>query len=187
MARLAAGDPDPLEGLYERYGAMAYALALRITRDGSAAEDVVQETFLGVWRNADRYELGRGSVRTWLLSIVHHRAIDLLRRRRPTTVLPERDDAPPEILTMPDVWQDLAARLDREAIQVALATIPTAQREAIELAYFGGHTQVEIAARLDLPIGTVKSRQRLGLLALRRALADAGHTNRAGTDGEPRG
>jgi RNA polymerase sigma-70 factor (ECF subfamily) len=149
---------------------MAYALAYRITGDVTAAEDAVQEAFLGVWRHAARYEVARGSVRTWLLSIVHHRAVDSLRRRRATTTLPERDDAPPDVLTLPDLWGDVAARLDRDEIQRVLAGIPAAQRESIELAYFGGLTQVEIATRLELPLGTVKSRQRLGLLAMRRAL-----------------
>jgi RNA polymerase sigma-70 factor (ECF subfamily) len=173
IARLAGGDPEALEGLYGRYGTMAYSLAYRITGDGPAAEDAVQEAFLGVWRNAGRYEVGRGSVRTWILSIVHHRAIDSLRRRRTTSALPDADEAPPEALTMPDLWDDVAAGLDREAIRAAMASIPAAQRESIELAYFGGLTQVEIADRLAVPLGTVKSRQRLGLLALRRVLVDA--------------
>ena len=113
---------------------------------------------------------------TWLLAIVHHRAIDSLRRRRSTTELPdaEQSASTPEALTLPDVWRDVAASLDREVIQRALTTIPVRQREAIELAYFGGLTQVEIAERLDLPLGTVKSRMRLGLLALRQELVGRG-------------
>ena len=174
ISRLAAGDPEALEGLYGRYGTMAYSLAYRITGDVSAAEDAVQEAFLGVWRNANRYAVGRGSVRTWLLSIVHHRAVDSLRRRRATIALPETSDFAPEALTLPDAWGDVAARLDRQAVQAALGSIPPAQRTVIELAYFGGLTQVEIAERLDLPLGTVKSRQRLGLLALRATLGAAG-------------
>src|SRR6185503_5190976 len=126
--------------------------------------------FLGVWRNASRYVEGRGSVKTWLLSIVHHRAIDAVRRRRPTTELPEREDIPPPQLTVPDIWPDVAAELDRAEIAAALATLSPAQREAIELAYWGGLTQQEIAERTGAPLGTVKSRVRLGLLALRRAL-----------------
>jgi RNA polymerase sigma-70 factor (ECF subfamily) len=171
IARLAAGELDALEGLYERYGTMAYSIALRITGEAGSAEDAVQEAFLGVWRNAARYVEGRGSVKTWLLAIVHHRAIDTLRRRRLTAVLPEADETLPSQLTLPDVWGEVAAELDRDAIALALAAIPPAQREAIELAYVGGLTQVEIADRLALPLGTVKSRMRLGLLALRRELA----------------
>jgi RNA polymerase sigma-70 factor (ECF subfamily) len=169
--RIVAGDLDALDGLYERYGTMAYSIALRITGEPAAAEDVVQEAFLGAWRNAARYVGGRGSVKTWLLAIVHHRAIDAIRRRRTTSELPEADAPMPEAFTVPDVWGDVSEGLDREALQFALTTISAVQREAIELAYFGGLTQVEIATRLRLPLGTVKSRMRLGLLGLRRALS----------------
>src|SRR2546430_8721917 len=93
MARLAGGELEALEGLYGRYGTMAYSIAVRITGDASSAEDVVQEAFLGAWRNASRYVAGRGSVRTWLLAIVHHRAIDSLRRRRSTTELPDAEQS----------------------------------------------------------------------------------------------
>lgn len=171
IARLARGELEALEGLYGRYGAMATSIAMRITGNASAAEDVVQEAFLGVWRNAGRYLPGRGSVRTWILAIVHHRAIDSLRRRRATVELPDEElGASPAAMTMPDVWDDVAATLDRSEIARALGAIPVRQREAIELAYFGGLTQAEIAEQLGLPLGTVKSRMRLGLLALRREL-----------------
>jgi RNA polymerase sigma-70 factor (ECF subfamily) len=176
LARVASGELDALEGLYERYRTMAYSIALRITAEQTLAEDVVQEAFLGAWRNASRYVAGRGSVKTWLLSIVHHRAIDAIRRRRPTTEFPE-SDAPgglPEPMTLPDVWGAVADGLDRAAIADALAAISSVQREAIELAYFGGLTQVEISDRLGVPLGTVKSRMRLGLLGLRRALTGTG-------------
>jgi len=149
---------------------MAYSIALRITTDGSLAEDVVQDAFLGVWRNAGRYVEGRGSVKTWILSIVHHRAVDAVRRRRPTTELPEREDAPPTALQLPDIWHEVAAGLDREEIAAAMDTLSQVQREAIELAYWGGLTQQEISDRTGTPLGTVKSRVRLGLLSLRRAL-----------------
>ena len=109
-------------------------------------------------------------MKTWLLSIVHHRAVDAVRRRRPTTALPERETTPPPALTLPDIWNEVAAGLDRDAIASAMATLTDVQREAIELAYWGGLTQQEIAARTGAPLGTVKSRVRLGLLALRRAL-----------------
>jgi RNA polymerase sigma-70 factor (ECF subfamily) len=183
LALVTSGQLDALQELYDRYRTMAYSIALRITADASLAEDVVQDAFLGVWRNASRYVEGRGSVKTWLLSIVHHRAVDAVRRRRPTTVLPEREDVPPPALTLPDIWQDVAAGLDREAIAAALATLSDVQREAIELAYWGGLTQQEIADRTGTPLGTVKSRVRLGLLALRSALA--GHVDmRDGMAGE---
>ncbi|MBA2381122.1 MAG: sigma-70 family RNA polymerase sigma factor [Chloroflexi bacterium] len=153
---------------------MAYSIALRITADGALAEDVVQEAFLGIWRNAGRYVEGRGSVKTWMLAIVHHRAVDAVRRRRPTTELPEREAVPPPALQLPDIWSDVAAGLDREEIAAAMATLSDVQREAIELAYWGGLTQQEIAERTGTPLGTVKSRVRLGLLSLRRALVGEG-------------
>lgn len=171
LIRLAAGELEALDGLYDRHSTMAYSIALRITADRSAAEDVVQEAFLGAWRNADRYIEGRGSVRTWLLSIVHHRAVDLIRRRRPTSELPDVVQRVPASLVLPDVWAEVSGRLDQEAILGALESIPPIQREAIELAYFGGLTQSEIAERTGAPLGTVKSRMRLGLRALHDALA----------------
>jgi RNA polymerase sigma factor (sigma-70 family) len=170
LALVTDGQLDALQDLYDRYRTMAYSIALRITTDPSLAEDVVQDAFLGVWRNASRYVEGRGSVKTWLLSIVHHRAVDAVRRRRPTTALPEREDTPPTSLTLPDIWQEVAGNLDRAEIASALRSLTDVQREAIELAYWGGLTQQEIAARTGAPLGTVKSRVRLGLLALRRTL-----------------
>jgi RNA polymerase sigma factor (sigma-70 family) len=170
LALVTAGQLDALQELYDRYRVMAYSIALRVTADATLAEDVVQDAFLGVWRNAARYAEGRGSVKTWLLSIVHHRAVDAVRRRRPTTELPEREDVPPPALTLPDIWQEVAGNLDRARIAAALRTLSDVQREAIELAYWGGLTQQEIAERTGAPLGTVKSRVRLGLLALRGAL-----------------
>jgi len=177
------GQLDALQDLYDRYRTMAYSIALRITTDPSLAEDVVQDAFLGVWRNASRYVEGRGSVKTWVLSIVHHRAVDAVRRRRPTTGLPEREDTPPPALTLPDLWQEVAGNLDREEIAGAMASLTDVQREAIELAYWAGLTQPEIAERTGAPLGTVKSRVRLGLLALRRSLLEGG-TGADGTPGE---
>ena len=174
LARVVAGQIDALEGLYDRYRSMAYAIALRITADPGTAEDVVQDAFLGAWRNAARYADSRGSVRTWLLAIVHHRAIDAVRRRRPTAELPQTDADSPAALTLPDIWPEVAGNLDRATIVAALDGLSAVQREAIELAYFGGLTQQEIAASTGTPLGTVKSRVRLGLLALRSALGENG-------------
>lgn len=174
MDRLARGELGALDVLYEQYGAMAFSIAYRITGDRSAAEDVVQEAFLGAWRNAGRYVDARGSVRTWLLSIVHHRAIDAIRRRRPTVELPAPEATLPDTLTLPDVWADVELRLDRESVRVAMGSISEVQREAIELAYFGGLTQTEIAERTGVPLGTVKGRLRLGLQGLRAALMSFG-------------
>lgn len=170
LERVAAGELDALEALYDRYRTMAYSIAYRITNDQTLAEDVVQDAFLGAWRNAARYVEGRGSVKTWLLSIVHHRAIDAIRRRKPTTELPEREEVPPPAFRLPDVWGEVSAILDADAVRGAMAALSDVQREAIELAYFGGLTQQEISDRTGTPLGTVKSRMRLGLLAMRREL-----------------
>jgi RNA polymerase sigma-70 factor, ECF subfamily len=176
LAGLAAGRLEALDTLYDRYRSMAFAIARRITADDGLAEDVVQEAFLGAWRAADRYVPGKGSVRTWLLSIVHHRAIDAVRRRRPVSELPAEEEGArtPAPLVLPDVWGEVAGNLDRDAIRAALATLSDVQREALELAYFSGLTQVEIAERTGVPLGTVKGRVRLALVALRRALEPAG-------------
>jgi RNA polymerase sigma-70 factor (ECF subfamily) len=173
MVRLASGDLGALDRLYEHYGAMAFSIAFRITGDRTTAEDVVQEAFLGAWRNAARYVDTRGTVRTWLLSIVHHRAIDAVRRRRPTTELPDVDTSLPVALTQPDAWVEVEQRLDRDTVRAALESISNVQREAIELAYFNGLSQTEIAERTGVPLGTVKGRLRLGLAGLRAALLAA--------------
>jgi len=171
MRQVAAGEIGGLEALYDRYHAMAYALALRITTETGLAEDVVQDSFLGVWRNAGRYAEARGTVRSWLLAIVRHRAIDAMRRQRASVALGEEpDEALPANLTLPDIWPEVAGRLDGERVREAIQTLPPAQRDAIELAYFDGLTQREIATRTGAPLGTVKSRMRLGLVALREQL-----------------
>jgi RNA polymerase sigma-70 factor, ECF subfamily len=172
LQRLAgSADEHALSELYDRYQAVMYGLAMRITNDAGLAQDAVQEAFVGVWRNAARYEGSRASVRTWMLSITHHRAVDVVRRRKATTVLPEMEGAE-ESLRVPDVWPEVVRATDADAVRAAVAELPDVQRQAIELAYFGGLTQVEIAARTDAPLGTVKSRVRLGLLQMRRLLED---------------
>ena len=172
MERLAAGvDEAALSELYDRYQAQMYGLAMRITRDAALAQDAVQEAFVGVWRHASRYAAGRSSVRTWILSITHHRAIDMVRRRRQTSELPDADTgALNAALVSPDVWPEVARAADAVAVRDAIGTLPEEQQRVIELAYFEGLTQVEIAARTGAPLGTVKSRARLGLSQLRRAL-----------------
>ncbi len=170
VARIGAGDAEALGFLYDRHGAAAFGLALRIVRDRSLAEDAVQDAFLGVWRNAGRYDASRAEVRTWIMAIVHHRSIDVIRKRRPESDLPTEGRSPAG-LVMPDIWPEVAAHLDGEVVREALATLGPAQREAIELAYFSGLTQLEIASRTGAPLGTVKSRVRLGLLAMRASIA----------------
>ena len=171
MRQVAAGEIGGLETLYDRYHSMAYALALRITTETGLAEDVVQDSFLGVWRNAARYAEAKGSVRGWLLAIVRHRAIDAVRRQRASVAIGEEaDEAVPRALTLPDIWPEVAGRLDAEQIRLAMTALPPAQRDVIELAYFDGLTQREIAERTHAPLGTVKSRIRLGLASLRDQL-----------------
>jgi RNA polymerase sigma-70 factor (ECF subfamily) len=173
MRQVAVGEIGGLETLYDRYHTMAYALALRITTETGLAEDVVQDSFLGVWRNASRYEEDKGSVRGWLLAIVRHRAIDAVRRQRAGVALGDQaEDALPVALTLPDIWPEVSGRLDAQQVRVALMVLPPAQREVIELAYFDGLTQREIADRTHAPLGTVKSRMRLGLVALKEQLSD---------------
>jgi RNA polymerase sigma factor (sigma-70 family) len=172
VGRLAAGpDEAALSELYDRYQAVMYGLAMRITNDSALAQDAVQEAFVGVWRNAGRYVQGRASVRTWMLSIAHHRAIDILRRRRTTQPLPDVEEFN-DALMAPDVWPEVARAADAAAVRQALDTLPEAQRQAIQLAYFSGLTQTEIADREQIPLGTVKSRVRLGLAALRLQLEE---------------
>jgi RNA polymerase sigma-70 factor (ECF subfamily) len=173
LGRLASGpDEQALSELYDRYQGIMYGLAMRITQDSGSAQDAVQEAFVGVWRNAGRYDAQRSSARTWILSITHHRAIDIVRRRRPQSPLPETETLD-EALRAPDVWPEVARASDATAVRTALMALPDGQREVIELAYFGGLTQLEIAERAAIPLGTVKSRVRLGLVALRRQLQDS--------------
>jgi RNA polymerase sigma-70 factor (ECF subfamily) len=170
IKRLASGtDEAALSELYDRYQATMYGLAMRITNDAGLAQDAVQEAFVGIWRNAGRYEESRSAVRTWILSITHHRAIDLVRRRRPTSELPEMDTLD-KALMAPDVWPEVARAEDAVEVRSAMGLLPDEQRRVIEMAYFEGLTQVEIADRTGAPLGTVKSRARLGLSQLRRAL-----------------
>ena len=173
LKHIGLEDEQALALFYDRYGRLAYSLAYRILGDSGSAEDVVQEAFLNVWRMATSFNGQRGSARTWLLSVVHHRAIDATRqrRRRPSEPLDQEgfDHSPIEVA---EVWTALANRLDRQALEKALARIPQAQQEVIQLAYFDGYTHRELAGRLLLPLGTVKSRIRKGLEKLRVLLRD---------------
>ncbi len=173
LRRVAAGDHGAIEQLYDRYAGIVLGVAVRMTGDRSVAEDVVQETFLGVWRNAARFDPERGSARTWLMAMAHHRTVDALRRRRAVLSLPDEDLEPGRLPVAPDPWAEVATRLEHDEIASALASLPAVQRRAIELAYYSGRTQVEIAAITRAPLGTVKSRVRLGLLNLRDLLDSA--------------
>jgi RNA polymerase sigma-70 factor (ECF subfamily) len=165
-------DPDALAKLYDAYGGIAYGLTMRIVGDPGAAEESVQEAFFNVWRNAPSYRQDRGSVRTWILSVVHNQAIDKLRRLRSKQWRDQELDAAADRLEGPDVSGEVLADLERQRISDALRVLPADQRKAIELAYFGGYTHSEIADLLRIPLGTVKGRLRLGMDKLRSLLAE---------------
>lgn len=160
-------DEDALAELYDKYGRLAFATALRIVHDSGRAEDVVQDAFLSLWSNAGQFAAKRGSLRTWLLTVVRHRAIDTLRGR----AAHERDEIElgAEVRatgTTTDPWTNVSGSVERNAIRKALDALPLEQRLAVELAYFGGYTQPEIADMMGVPLGTVKGRTRLGLKKL---------------------
>jgi RNA polymerase sigma-70 factor (ECF subfamily) len=170
VALAARSEHSALAELYDRYGRPAYGLALRVVRDESLAEDAVQEAFLTVWRTAARFVPEKGKASTWILTLVHRRAVDVVRReqRRRTDSL---DQAPEP--GGGGVDEEAWLRLQRERVQAALKQLPDQQREALELAYYGGFTQSELAERLGQPIGTIKSRMFTGLTRLRELLGDA--------------
>jgi RNA polymerase sigma-70 factor, ECF subfamily len=141
-----------------------------VLNDAGAAEDVVQESFLAVWRQAERFDAGRGSVRTWLCTIVHNRALDRLRGRRGRSRLDVSMEAAPG-LAVPDSWEQVAEGLTRDAVRRALDQLPQEQRETVDLAYYGGLSQTEISQRMEVPLGTVKGRTRLALRRLHQLLA----------------
>ena len=170
--RLLEGHPEAVEILYDRYGALAYTLAHRILRDQQAAEDVVQDAFLSVWRNAATYSAARGSLRSWLCAIVRNRAIDRTRGRAGRSRLDGRLDVSAHGCEAVDVCDQVIGRLEGERVRVSLSSLPAPQRETLELAYFDGYTQSEIARRMNVPLGTVKGRTRAGLMRLRSLLVD---------------
>ena len=165
------GDAKAFELVYDRHGGAAFSLAYRMVGNRTIAEDITQEAFLSMWRSRVRYERERGSVRAWVLGIVHHRTIDALRRnlvhdrrRASAEGLEERQEAPERT----DV--EAARREEALAVRRALEGLPDGQGQVIELAYFGGFTHTQIAEMLGMPIGTVKGRMRLGLEKLRHTL-----------------
>jgi RNA polymerase sigma-70 factor (ECF subfamily) len=164
---------DAFEVIYDRHADTAYSLAYRICRQRPLAEDVVQEAFLSLWRSGARYDRNRGSVRTWTLGIVHNRAIDALRRRAVRERGVVSDEGLEERLPASERTDvEFARRDEAREIRDALEQLPEEQSRVIELAYFGGLTHVEIASKLDTPIGTVKGRMRLGLAKMRMTLGD---------------
>jgi RNA polymerase sigma-70 factor, ECF subfamily len=171
MQLVRKGDSAAFEVVYERHATAAFSLAYRMVGTRSAAEDVVQEAFLSLWRSGARYDRARGSVRTWVLGIVHNRAIDGLRRSLVHTRRRASDEGLEERFEAKERTEVEAARNDEaREVHAALRTLPHEQCKVIELAYFGGFSQSEIAEMLQTPIGTVKGRMRLGLEKMRGQL-----------------
>ncbi len=171
LALVARSDDLALAELYDRYGRQAYGLASRILRDEALAQDAVQEAFIALWRSADSFARERAKPSTWILTLVHRRSVDLVRREERRRGEPF-DDLP--AATGGSIEDEAILRDHRRTVQVALQRLPDEQREAIELAYYGGYTQSELAERLGQPLGTIKSRMFAGLARLRDLLAEAG-------------
>jgi RNA polymerase sigma-70 factor, ECF subfamily len=175
VALVARGDEAALAELYDRVGRIAYGLAVRVVRDDRLAEDAVQEGFLAVWRSAAGFRAERAKARTWILTLVHRRAVDLVRREERRRAEPLADEAAAAGAAAATEATDEAAwlRFERERVQAALRKLPDVQREALELAYYGGFSQSELAERLGVPLGTIKSRMFAGLARLRELLDES--------------
>jgi RNA polymerase sigma-70 factor (ECF subfamily) len=178
IAAISAGNSRALEALYDRYSAIVYRMALRVVKSQELAEDIVQEVFWRVWRRSSSFERDRGKVAQWLFGIAHNLCIDELRRMRSRPVSVYEDVEHPLIQQLPDDRIDVAEAAwhseQRRVISTALHQLPAAQRQAIELAYFSGLSHQEIATKLDRPLGTIKTRVRLGLHKLRSLLSSSG-------------
>jgi len=171
VALVARGDDDALAALYDRFGRVAYGLALRVLRDPALAQDAVQEAFLTAWRTAAAFDPARAKPTTWLLTLVHRRAVDVVRREQRRRVEPLAGDEPQPVGEATE--EEAALREQRQLVQHALTRLPDEQREALELAYYGGYSQSELAERLGVPLGTIKSRMFTGLTRLRDLLGEA--------------
>lgn len=173
MAMVRDGDTGAFEVVFDRHANVAFSLAYRMCGRRSTAEDVVQEAFLSLWRGGARYDRERGSVRSWVLSVVHNRAIDVFRRAAVHRGRDVSDEGVAErVASSADTPGEVQYRDDAAQVRGALQELPDEQRQVIELAYFGGFTHSEIANMLKLPAGTVKGRMRLGLTKLRVSLND---------------
>ncbi len=170
IAALAGRDLSALDALYDRFHRVAFSMAYRVLGDRGTAEDVVQDAFLSVWRQAKSFRRDRGSARTWLMSIVHHRSIDKLRSHANAPNLVPIDEAQERESELSGPWQAVWSKLTGDTVRSALSRLPTDQRKSIELAFFSGYTHVEIAGLMDVPLGTVKGRMRSGLHKLKAML-----------------
>lgn len=174
---IAGGAVWAMEPLYQRYNRILYSLAYRMVADHQIAEDLLQDAFLSVWKRATSYSPQSGAVRSWLVSIIHHRTIDYLRGVRRRSILKEAnwDEVERDERTaVPDVWDEAWQNVQSAKVREALMILPTEQRMVIELAYFQGWTHTEIAEGCQIPLGTVKARMRLGLQRLKRKLEEMG-------------
>jgi RNA polymerase sigma-70 factor (ECF subfamily) len=174
MRRIKAGERTAIDDLYERFRRPAFALARRILGDDVLAEDVLQEVFLSIWRDPGAFDRGRGSVASWLLAVVHHKAVDAVRReesQRRRQTLAEEEMALAEPVATRDVEEEAWSRVVAEQVRTALGALSSSQREALTLAYYGGYTQREVAALTGTPLGTVKTRMLAGMRRLRQELA----------------
>jgi len=176
IVRVSAGDARALEVLYDRYSRVVYSFALRIVSDPLIAEEILQEVFFRTWQQGRAFRETRGAFVTWLLSITHNMAIDEVRKRRRRPQKADSEEPEAVLAAVPDPSQDIEGEVWlsslRTIIETALVQLPPAQRESIELAYFQGLTQREIAERLNEPLGTIKTRMRLGIHKLREQLGD---------------
>jgi RNA polymerase sigma factor (sigma-70 family) len=174
---IAGGAVWAMEPLYQRYSRILYSLAYRMVSDHQVAEDLLQEAFLAIWRRASSYTPQAGAAYSWLVSIVHHRAIDYLRSAHRRSVMKEATWEEAEVdesTTVLDVWDDVWKSVQSVQVRTALMKLPPEQRVVIELAYFQGWTHSEIAEGIQIPLGTVKARMRLGLKHLKRILEQMG-------------
>lgn len=177
LSAVARGAVWAMEILYERYSRVLYSLAYRMVADHQVAEDLLQDAFLAVWRRATSYSPQSGAVRSWIVSIMHHRTIDYLRSVRRRSTLKEaswEEVERDERTAFPDAWDEAWQNIQSAKIREALMKLPTEQRMVIELAYFQGWTHSEIAEGCQLPLGTVKARMRLGLARLKRVVEEMG-------------
>ena len=179
ITALAARELSALDALYDRYHKVAFSMAYRVLGDRGTAEDVVQDAFLSVWRQAKSFRPERGSARTWLMSIVHHRSIDKLRSHANAPNFIPIDEVQDRESEHAGTWKIVWSKLTGDAVRGALARLPTEQRKSIELAFFSGYTHVEIAGLMNVPLGTVKGRMRMGLQKL-KALLDQPETGVTG-------
>lgn len=166
LASIAHRDSRAFESLYDRYSRSVYSLALGMLRDPATAQEVTQEVFLSIWRQAAEFDPSRGTARSWVLALAHHKSVDAVRRRRLRATEPLEETQASDL----DVVDETLRRLEQGRVREALVRLPEEQRQAIVFAYYGGYTQEEVAKRLSIPLGTAKTRIRDAMIRLREAL-----------------